>query len=234
MKKLIFILTFLLTSNAFAERVDVPKMAKKLKRMTGVQIDMNVEKEDKCVYLQLKSLHDQARKFKRAQRKNLKVYFDHHYNKMVVHPTKMMGKMEGEMGKAYLKDEYLYYEVFMGDTIRYKNLAERVVFDNREYVGEENKNTFEDMDGALNIFVAKADMRYTEHSFVMLRKKIVKEHNSLRSVTNQNFADNFKMPIDEISALEASDSEKKVEMGKVECGKLLNFYDFGYDAQYLF
>ncbi|RLA63630.1 MAG: hypothetical protein DRQ88_00240 [Epsilonproteobacteria bacterium] len=232
MKKLIFILTFLLTANAFAERIDTARMAQKLTRITGVQIDMNVEKDDGCVYNQMKSLHKAARNFKRAQRKNLKVYLDHHYNKMVIHPTEMMGQMEGEMGMVYLKDEYAPYRGYYGDTLKYKTLSRRVVFDNRSYNGEENNNTFEDMDGALNLYVAKADMKYMQHTFVVLRRNVVKRNDQLRTIINPDWSYKFTSSSDVISALESSNMEKKEEKGKVECGKLLTWYDFGYDAQY--
>jgi hypothetical protein len=234
MKKLTFVLAFLLTSTAFAERIDTGRMAKRLKRITGVQIDMNVEKGDACVYWQMKSLYKTAKNFKRAQRKNLKVWLDHQFNKIVIHPTKTMGEMTGNMGMAYLKDQYMFWDMLTGENIRYKNVSQKVAWDNRVYKGEENVNSWEDAEGTLNLFVAKADMRYTEHSYVVLRKRIVKENNQLRSVTNPNWSESFVKVTDEMSALEASDMDKKVQKGGVKCGKKLTWYDFGYDAQYLF
>jgi|GEM_PF-3167158 len=233
MKKIIFILTFLLTNNAFAERIDTGRMAKKLKKVSGLQLDVNVEKGDECVYFQMKSLYTAAKNLKWAQRKNLKVWLDHQFNKMVIHPTKKMGEMTGDMGMAYLKDQYMYWDMFKGQTFRYRDITNKVAFDNRYYDGVENKNSFEDVDGTLNIFVGKADMKYTEHSYVILRRKVVKEHNELRSVVNPNWSEGFVNLNDEISALEASDMDEKVEVGGIECGKKLTWYDLGYDAQYL-
>ena len=233
MKKIIFILTVLLTSNSFAERIDTAKMAKKLKRLTGVQIDMNVEKGDECVYLQMKSLYTTGKNFKRAQRKNLKVWLDHQFNKMVIHPTKKMGEMTGDMGMAFLKDQYMFWEMFRGETIKYRTVTKKMAFDDRTYQGVENKNSFEDDGGALNIYVGMADMKYTEHTYVVLRKQVIKENNELRSVHNPDWSNSFVNMTDEISSLEAAAMDSKVVKGFSECGKKLTWYDFGYDAQYL-
>jgi len=232
MKKIVLILSLVISGNALSARTNTQNMAKKLNMWTGIQIDMNVEKKDRCVYLQLESLYKVAKGFRIAQRRNLKVYLELNFNAMVIKPTEMVGKMTGDIGKIYLGDEYSTYEPFAGSKKGYKVVSRRVVFDNKVYEGEENKNTFDTAGDDLTITVTKADMRYVHHSFFVYRKKVYKKNSVYKQYETSNWADNYRYATDEISALEASDSSKKTNLGKVECGKLLTWFDFGYDAQY--
>lgn len=224
----IFLSFFLILSlNSYAEKIDNMRLAKKLRYVTGIQIDMNVEADDRCVNEQVSTLLDQIKGFKRKTRKNLKAFIDNHFTGIEFSPTQKVGSLSGSLGKVTLMEEELVGNVIK--KVHRKNVTERVVWDTRVYEGEENVNSHTLENGKIKFLVKSADKRFLQYDFLIFQKKMNQQGKVLEV---PDWSNKFRHPFDEVSGLEVSDESSKREMGSFDCGKPVNWFDFGFEASF--
>ncbi len=227
MKKILLLVFILTCQNSFAEKVDNMKLAKRLRYATKIQVDMNVDADDRCISEQVDLLLGQIKTFKRVTRKNLKAYIDNHFTGVVFTPTQKVGTLSGSLGKVILFEEILTGNIFK--PVQRQVLTERVAWDSRTYQGEENKNSFTTENGKIKFLVKSADNRFLQYEFFIFKNK-TDFNGKIQEMLS--WADKFKYPFDEVSGLEVADEHSKKEMGSFDCGKPLNWFDLGFEVSF--
>jgi hypothetical protein len=227
MKIIILSLFIFSYQNSFAEKIDNMKLAKRLRYATKIQVDMNVDADDRCISEQVDLLLDQIKSFKSVTRKNLKAFIDNHFTGIVFSPTQKVGSLSGSLGKVTLLEEILTGNIIK--KVHRQVLTERVAWDSRTYQGEENKNSFTIENGKIKFLVKSADNRFLQYDFLIFKNKMDLNGKIQETLS---WADKFKYPFDEVSGLEVADETSKKELGSFDCGKGINWFDLGFEVSF--